>query len=112
MSGNSIAISRELLAAGMEQAIAAAVAEAIVTHSDERHATREDMVRLEANLQKQLLKLEAKVDSMGERLDGRVDSLETKLDSFRDETRSNTRLLTVIVVIGILAPYIERAFGG
>ena len=50
MSGNSIAISRELLAAGMEQAIAAAVAEAIVTHSDERHATREDLVKMEATI--------------------------------------------------------------
>ena len=39
---------------GEEQAIAAAVAEAIVKHSDDRHPTGEDMVRMEANLQKLL----------------------------------------------------------
>ena len=35
MSSNSIAISRELVAAGVEQKTANAMAEAIVTHSDD-----------------------------------------------------------------------------
>jgi septal ring factor EnvC (AmiA/AmiB activator) len=119
MSGNSIAISRELVAAGVEQKTANAMAEAIVKHSDERNATREDLVKMEATIKEKtqdeinalrndISNVEVKIA----KLEARVDSLESKLDSFRDETRSHLRLLTVIVVIGILAPYIERAFGG
>ena len=108
MSSNSIAISRELLAAGVEEKTASAVAEAIVKHSDDRNATKVEILELEANLKDEINAMRNQLS----KLEGKVDSLEAKLDSSRDETRSNIRLLTVIVVIGILVPYIERAFGG
>jgi hypothetical protein len=97
MSGNSIAISRELLAAGVEQKTASAVAEAIVTHSDERHATREDLIRLEANLQKQLSKLEAKVDA------------ETK----KNDMRFNFIIgLLIALCAGVFVILLQLPFGG
>ena len=102
--GKSIAISRELLAAGVEQKTANAVAEAIVNNSD----TKVEILELKADLREeinamrnQLLKLEAKVDAEAKKSDMRF-----------NEMNSRFNLLTIIVVIGILAPYIERAFGG
>jgi septal ring factor EnvC (AmiA/AmiB activator) len=122
MPGNSIAISRELLAAGVEEKTAAAVAEAIVTHSDERHATREDLVKMEAtikektqdeinalrndisNVEVNLAKLEAKVDAMGEKMDA---------EARRNDTRFN--ILGGFMVANfavVFALVLQNLFGG
>ena len=39
-------------------------------------------------------------------------ALRNQVNTFQADTRARLNMLTVIVVIGILAPYIERAFGG
>jgi septal ring factor EnvC (AmiA/AmiB activator) len=122
MSGNSIAISRELVAAGVEQKTANAMAEAIVKHSDERNATREDLVKMEAtikektqdeinalrndisNVEVNLAKLEAKVDAMGEKMDA---------EARRNDTRFN--ILGGFMVANfavVFALVLQNLFGG
>ena len=50
MTTNAIAISRNLAAAGVEPKAADAIAEAVVTHSDESFATKADIARLEGEI--------------------------------------------------------------
>ena len=50
MTANAIAISRNLAAAGVEPKAADAIAEAVVTHSDESFATKADIARLEGEI--------------------------------------------------------------
>ena len=52
MTANSIAISRNLVSAGMERKAADAVAEEMVTHSGENFSTKEDTARIEGSLGK------------------------------------------------------------
>ena len=51
MSSNSIAISRELLAAGVEEKTASAVAEAIVKHSNDHYAAKVEILELKVQPQ-------------------------------------------------------------
>lgn len=50
MATNAIAISRDLENAGFNKKQADAIAESVVTHSDETHATKTDFAKLEARL--------------------------------------------------------------
>ena len=47
MTANAIAISRNLADAGLDKKAADAIAEAVVTHSDENLATKADIARIE-----------------------------------------------------------------
>ena len=93
------------MAAGVEQTTAAAVAEAIVKHSDESHATKVEILELKDSLKDEINALRNQLNKF---------EAETKAENkaLRREMNARFNLLTVIVVIGILAPYIERAFGG
>ena len=51
MTTNAIAISRGLVGAGLEQKAADAIAEAVVTHSDEHLSTKADIARLEGKIE-------------------------------------------------------------
>ena len=51
MSANAFAISRRLAEKGVDKQIADAVAEEIVTHSDENLATKADIARLEGKIE-------------------------------------------------------------
>ena len=61
MTTNAIAISRGLVGAGLEQKAADAIAEAVVTHSDERFATKADIARLEGELKGEIRAVAAQV---------------------------------------------------
>ena len=50
MSANAFAISRRLAERGVDKQIADAVAEEIVTHSDDNLATKADIARLEVQM--------------------------------------------------------------
>jgi len=50
MTTNAIAISRGLVGAGIEQKAADAIAEAVVTHSDEHLATKADIAELKGEI--------------------------------------------------------------
>lgn len=50
MATNSVAISRKLVDSGLDREIADAVAESIVAHADDSHATKADIARVEGRL--------------------------------------------------------------
>ena len=60
MTTNAIAIARNLAAAGVEQKAADAIAEAVVTHSDESFATKTDV----ANVRNDIVRLEGKIEAL------------------------------------------------
>ena len=60
MTVNAFAISRRLAEKGVDKATAEAVAEEIVTHSDERHATKEDIAEVKGMIQRVEAKMDAK----------------------------------------------------
>ena len=50
MTTNAFAISRHLVEKGVDKPTADAVAEEIVTHSDESHASKSDIIRVETKI--------------------------------------------------------------
>ena len=82
MSANAFAISRRLAEKGVDKQIADAVAEEIITHSDENRATKADIARLE----------------------GKIDTLSKTLGA-------QVKLLTTLVIglyVGLAILYISR----
>ena len=47
---NAIAISRTLVSAGVERKAADAIAEVVVTHSDENHSTKADIAEVKGEI--------------------------------------------------------------
>ena len=93
MSSNSIAISRELLAAGVEQKTANAVAEAIVKHSNDHYAAKVEILELKSSLKEENNALRNQLNAFQAEIKAKLEGAEKKNDS-----RFN--LLTIIVVIG------------
>ena len=54
-------MSRSLVAAGMEQQAADAIAEAVVSHTDESHATKADIAELRGEMNAQFAEIKAQI---------------------------------------------------
>ena len=76
MTTNAIAISRRLAGAGMEKQAADAIAEEIVTHSDEHLATKADIAGIK----------------------GEISALKVELNAFTTEFRSQIKVLTSLII--------------
>ena len=61
MVANAIAISRGLVDAGIDPKAADAIAEAVVTHSDDSHATKSDIAELRGNMNAQFAEVKAQI---------------------------------------------------
>ena len=85
MTANAFAISRRLVEKGVEKRTADAVAEEIVTHSDENFATKADIARLEG-----------------------------KIEALASELRAQIKLLTALVIglyVGLALLFVDRLAG-
>ena len=89
MSANAFAISRRLSERGVDKKIADAVAEEIVTHSDDNLATKTDIARLEGEIK-----------TLSKTLGGQINSLTTQV-------KWQTTMITGLYV-GLAILYISR----
>jgi hypothetical protein len=97
MPGNSIAVSRELVAAGVEGKTADAVAKAIVKYS------------YQSGVENSLNRLENRVNS----LENSLHSLEVQFAEYRAETKAQFYILSALIVapvVGVYAPILQRLF--
>ena len=76
MTTNAIAVSRRLAEAGMGKQAAEAIAEEIVTHSDEHLATKADITGIK----------------------GEFGALKVELNAFKAEFRSQIKMLTSLII--------------
>ncbi len=80
MTANAIAISRNLVVAGLDKKAADAIAEAVVVHADETHATKADIAELRAETKADIaeLRAETKADIAELRAETKADIAELK----------------------------------
>lgn len=64
MTTNSIAVSRNLVATGLELKAANAIAEKVVTHADETLATKTDLAKLEGEIKLLATRMNTKFESL------------------------------------------------
>ena len=64
MSANAIAISRQLTESGLTQSAANAIAEVVVDHADESHATKADIANLRAEFKTEIAELRTEVKGL------------------------------------------------
>ena len=76
MTTNAIAVSRRLAGAGMEKQAVEAIAEEIVTHSDQHPATRADIAGIKQE----------------------IGALKVELNAFKAEFRSQIKMLTRLII--------------
>ena len=92
MTTNAIAISRRLAGAGMEKQAADAIAEEIVTHSDEHLATKADIAGIK----------------------GEISALKVELNAFTTEFRSQIKVLTSLIIglyLGLALLFVDKWVG-
>ena len=92
MTTNAIAVSRRLAGAGMEKQAAEAIAEEIVTHSDEHLATKADIAGIK----------------------GEFGALKVELNAFKTEFRSQIKMLTSLIIglyLGLALLFVEKWVG-
>ena len=92
MTTNAIAISRRLAGAGMEKQAAEAIAEEIVTHSDEHLATKADIAGIK----------------------GEIGALKVELNAFKVEFRSQIKMLTSLIIglyLGLALLFVDKWVG-
>lgn len=68
MSASAFAISRRLAERGVDKKTADAVAEEIITHTDENHATKADIVRLEGKIESLAVRMEGKIETLASQI--------------------------------------------
>ena len=92
MTTNAIAVSRRLAGAGMEKQAAEAIAEEIVTHSDEHLATKADIAGIK----------------------GEFGALKVELNAFKTEFRSQIKMLTSLIIglyLGLALLFVDKWVG-
>jgi hypothetical protein len=112
MSGNSIAISRELVSAGLEEKTASAVAEAIVKHSYSNEIGIENKLH---NLENRFQSLE--IQFAEHRAESRAEfkavRAEIKSEAKKNDMRFNIVIgLLVALCAGIFVIIMQMPFGG
>ena len=92
MTTNAIAVSRRLAGAGMEKQAAEAIAEEIVTHSDEHLASKADIAGIK----------------------GEFSALKVELNAFKAEFRSQIKMLTSLIIglyLGLALLFVDKWVG-
>ena len=92
MTTNAIAVSRRLAGAGLEKQAAEAIAEEIVTHSDEHLATKADIAGIK----------------------GEFGALKVELNVFKTEFRSQIKMLTSLIIglyLGLALFFVDKWVG-
>jgi hypothetical protein len=94
---NPFATSRKLAEAGIPPDQSAAIAEAVVDHTEKTAATKLDLFKLKAELEAAIARLEKKVDA-------NYADHNAEIKSLKNSNRFNSALLIALFVT-VIAPY-------